>query len=179
MWFQCVFLHLQNISPLLPPDHKRVKDSTVASIIKTCTPSWSRCTSVASRRPFCNGRSQPKWTQGLSCVPNSILLSLWPIAITHQMASLFSIRKGAQVCDQLELQSNFQVQIEKKKNQHFDLYYTSKRLQRWKVLYIPCLVWLLKTIKYGPLFVFGFSFQLNIFKHLRSQMCECEYAVQD
>lgn len=47
--------------------------------------------------PHRNGRSRSKWTEELSCVLNSVLLSLRPIAVPHQTASLFSTGRGASV----------------------------------------------------------------------------------
>lgn len=61
--------------------------------------------------PSHNGCSWSKWTEGLSCVLNSLLLSLGPIVVSHQTASLFSSREEVQVCDELELQSDYQVQM--------------------------------------------------------------------
>lgn len=56
--------------------------------------------------PRHNGRSWSKWTEELSCVLNSLLLSLGPVVVSHQTASLFSSREEVQECDELELQSD-------------------------------------------------------------------------
>lgn len=57
-----------------------------------------------------NGRSRSKWTEELSCVLNSLLLSLGPVAVAHQTASLFSSGEEVQVCDELVTKSLY-VQI--------------------------------------------------------------------
>lgn len=57
-----------------------------------------------------NGHSRSKWTEELSCVLNSLLLSLGPVAVAHQTASLFSSGEEVQVCDELVTKSLY-VQI--------------------------------------------------------------------
>ena len=49
-----------------------------------------------SRSQRRNGRSWSKWTEELSCVLNSLLLSLRPVVVSHQTASLFSSREEEQ-----------------------------------------------------------------------------------
>lgn len=94
----------------LPPEVKRATNAAVAFIIKSCAPPWSRRTSAVPRSWRRNGRSRSKWTEELSCVLNSLLLSLGPVAIAHQTASLFSSGEEEQVCDELVTKSLY-VQI--------------------------------------------------------------------
>lgn len=89
----------------LPPEVKRVTNAAVAFIIKSCAPPWSRQTTAAPRSWRRNGRCRSKWTGELSCVLNSLLLSLGPGAVAHQTASLFSSGEEVQVCDELVTKS--------------------------------------------------------------------------
>lgn len=80
------------------------------SSLNPAPPPPSRQTSAVPRSWHRNGRSRSKWTEELSCVLNSLLLSLGPVAVAHQTASLFSSGQEVQVCDELVTKSLY-VQI--------------------------------------------------------------------